>query len=217
MQCQCFVELEDFYDLARFACALREYPLRVYSHKLEGKKILSSGFTLSNTLILFYVPTEKYGNYISYNINAGKEYCAIVNTTKDISVYSPIVNFDSKISPLTTKTENIPDEFHAVKLNDLGSLARLTYDPEYPDERKNTLYSIPHKESWFLGYLTSLDFDDVYYQFNYVELDSKPTQPFLRYQGTDATEPEFSNSFKHGFSYFPIINVKVKHPIFGLK
>lgn len=216
MQCQCFVELEDFCDLARYACALREYPLRAYSLDFEGTKIISSTLTLANTLIIFYVPKMKTGRYISYNASMGKESIDIVNSTKDISIYSPIINFDSKISPLITKKENIPDTFNPIQLNDLGSLARLTYNPENPDEQNLTLYSLPHKGSWFLGYITSLDLDDVYYQFNYVQLDSKPTKPFLRYQSSESDETGFSDSFKHGFSYFPIINVKVDHPIFGL-
>lgn len=217
MQCQCFVELDEFNDLARYVCALREYPLRTYSLDLDHSRIMSSTLTLPNTVVFFYVPTTKTGEYISYNVSTGKESCNIVKSTKDISIYAPIINYESNFSALTTKKENIPDTFHAMKLNDLGSLARLTYDPECPDERKLTLYSVPHNDSWVLGYITYLDLDDVYYQFNYVELDTKPCKPFLRYQDTTAAEPEFSDTFKHGFSYFPIINVKVEHPIFGLK
>ncbi len=216
MQCQCFVELEEFCDLARYVCALREYPLRAYSLEFEGTKIISSTLTLANTLIVFYVPMMKTGRYISYNATMGKESSNIVNSTKDISIYAPIINFNSKISSLITKKENIPDTFNPISLNDLGSLARLTYDPENPEEQNLTLYSIPHKGSWFLGYITSLDMDDVYYQFNYVKLDSKPTKPFLRYQRNETDEPDFSDSFKHGFSYFPIVNVKVDYPVFGL-
>ena len=216
MQCQCFIELEEFNDLARYVCALRDYPLRTYSLEHEGNRVAASTLTLANTMVIFYVNIEKQGSYVSYNTTLGKESSSIVESTKNISIYSPIINFESIFSPLKTEKENIPDTLHPIKISDLGSLARLTYDPEYPDERKLTLYAVPNDEYWALGYITSLDFDDTYYQFNYVQLDSKPTGPFLQYQGNNKLNPVFSDSFKHGFSYFPIIRVKDTHPFFGL-
>jgi hypothetical protein len=59
--------------------------------------------------------------------------------------------------------------------------------------------------------------DDVFYQFNYVELDSEPMKPFVKYQGREGKDPEFSDNFEHGFSYLSIIKIKNEHPIFGLK
>lgn len=216
MQSQCYVELETFNDLARYACAFREYPLRVFTHEFDGRNVISSGMILANTLVLFYVDLPKSGRYVSYNISSGKEFCDIVYTTKDISTYSPIIHYESEPSPLPTKIEYI-DKFHPVKVKDLGSLARLTYDPEFPDEQKLTLYLVPHNGSWILGYITSLEMDTIYYQFNYVELDSKPTKPFVKFRANEDQEPEFSDSFGHGFSYLPIIHVKDDHPIFGLQ
>lgn len=210
------MELETFNDLARYACAFREYPLRVFTHEFDGRNVISSGMILANTLVLFYVDLPKSGRYVSYNISSGKEFCDIVYTTKDISTYSPIIHYESEPSPLPTKIEYI-DKFHPVKVKDLGSLARLTYDPEFPDEQKLTLYLVPHNGSWILGYITSLEMDTIYYQFNYVELDSKPTKPFVKFRANEDQEPEFSDSFGHGFSYLPIIHVKDDHPIFGLQ
>ena len=159
----------------------------------------------------------KLGRYISYNSTGGKEYCDIVENTKDISTYAPIIHFESEISPLDTEIEKVADKFHPIKVKDLGSLARLTYDPEYPDEASLTLYAIPQNNSWVIGYLTTLELDDVFYQFNYVELDSEPLKPFLKYQGREGREPELSDSFEHGFSYLSIIKIKNEHSIFGLK
>jgi hypothetical protein len=42
-------------------------------------------------------------------------------------------------------------------------------------------------------------------------------KPFVKYQGHEGKEPEFSDSFEHGFSYLSIIKLKNEHPIFGLK
>lgn len=216
MQSQCFVELSSFNDLARFVCSFREYPLRVYSHEHEGTRILSSGLTLANTMLLFYSPMTKYGRYLSYSATGGKENCDVVDSTKNISTYAPIIHLESEISSLPTEKENISDKFHPIRVKDLGSLARLTYDPDLPDETNLALYAVPHKNSWVIGYVTSLEMDEVFYQFNYVELDQEPTKPFVKYQGHVGKEPEFSDSFEHGFSYLSVIKVKSPHPIFGL-
>ncbi len=214
-QNECFVELSCFDDLARYACAFQEYPKRVYSQELDGSRIVSSSLTLANTLLIFYVQMPKSGRYISYQVTAGKEICDIVESTKNISHYAPIVHMESEISPLSAKSKKITDQFHPIKVKDLGSLARLTYDPEFPDETNLTLYALPHKKSWVVGYITSLEMDEVYYSFNYVELDSDPIKHFIKYQGNQGKDPEFSNSFDHGYSYLPIIKIKNEHSIFG--
>jgi len=98
-QNECFVELSCFDDLARYACAFQEYPKRVYSQELDGSRIISSSLTLANTLLIFYVQMPKSGRYISYQVTAGKEICDIVESTKNISHYAPIVHMESEISP----------------------------------------------------------------------------------------------------------------------
>jgi len=214
-QNECFIELSGFDDLARYACALREFPQRVYSQEFNDVRIVSSSLTLANTLLIFYTQMPKLGRYVSYQVNAGKEICEIVDSTKNISHYAPIIHMKSEISPLAEKSKEITDQFHPIEVKDLGSLARLTYDPEFPDEHNTTLYAVPTKKSWVLGYITSLEMDEVYYNFNYVELDSEPDKHFVKYQGNHGKEPEFSDRFDHGFSYFPIIKIKNEHSIFG--
>ena len=215
IQSQCSVELSSFNDFSRFVCAFREYPLRVYSHEFNGTRVLSSGITLANTLLLFYTPMTKFGRYVSYSATGGKEYCDIVESTKNISTYAPIIHFESEISTLSKERENISDKFHPIRVNDLGSLARLTYDPDLPDETNLALYAIPHNSSWLIGYLTSFEMDEVFYQFNFIELDSEPTKPFLKYQGHEGKDPEFTDNFEHGFSYLSVVKIKNYHPIFG--
>jgi len=214
-QNECFVELSSFDDLARYACAFREYPQRVYSQEFDGSRIISSSLTLANTLLIFYAPMPKSGRYVSYQVTAGKEICNIVESTKDISHYAPIVHMESKISSLSEKSKKTSDQFHPIQVKDLGSLARLTYDPEFPDEPNLALYALPHKNSWVMGHITSLEMDEVYYNFNYVELDSEPTKHFVKYQGNQGQDPEFSDNFDHGYSYLPIIKIKSEHSIFG--
>ena len=217
MQSQCFIELSSFNDLARYVCAFREYPQRVYSHEFNGTRVLSSGISLANTLLLFYTPSTKFGRYISYSAIGGKEQCDVVESTKNISTYAPIIHFESDISPLKNEQEKLSDKFHPMRLKDLGSLARLTYDPEMPDMANLALYAVPHNNTWLIGYITSLQMDEVFYQFNYLELDSEPIMPFLKYRGDEGKDPEFTSSFEHGFSYLSVIKIKNEHPIFGLK
>jgi len=133
---------------------------------------------------------------------------------------NPYPNVIKKICQFKNKFEKlpkikIPDQFHPIQVKDLGSLARLTYDPEFPDEQNLTLYALPHKSSWVVGYITPLEMDEVLYNFNYVELDSEPIKHFIKYQGNQGRDPEFSDSFDHGYSYLPIIKVKNEHSIFG--
>jgi hypothetical protein len=214
-QNECYVELSSFADLARYACAFREYPRRVYSQDLDDLRIISSSFTLANTLLIFYVPMSKIGRYVSYQVKGDKEICDVVESTKNISNYAPIVHMESEITSLQTKSKKLSDQFHPIQVKDLGSLARLTYDPEFPDESNLTLYTLQHKESWVIGYITSLEMDEVFYNFNYVKLDSEPSKHFLKYQGNQGKDPEFSNTIEHGFSYLPIIKIKTTPSIFG--
>jgi len=210
------VELSGFDDLARLACALQEYPKRVYSQELDGTRIISSSLTLANTLLIFYTPMPKSGRYVSYRVDSGKEICDIVESTKTNSNYAPIIHMESRISSLPVQSKKISDQFHPIRVKDLGSLARLTYDPEFPDEQNLTLYALPHNKSWVMGYITSLEMDEVYYNFNYVELDSEPTKHFVKYQGNQGQDPEFSDNFDHGYSYLPIVKIKSENSIFGL-
>jgi len=215
MQNQCFLELEDFDNFARYVCALREYPLRVYSHELEGKMVLSSGIVLSNTLVFFYTHCPKSGRYVACTSKGGKEHCEILDSTKTISNYAPVIHLDSLPSPFKIKS-HVEDEFKPIKVKDLGSLARITYDPDLPEEPDVTLFLFPHKKKWILGKITFLEMDEIVYCFNYVELDNEPTKPYLKYQGHEGKEPDFADKFQHGYLYLPIIRLKHSHPIFGL-
>ncbi len=211
-----FIELASFSDLARYACALQEYPKRVYSHQFNNSRIISSTLTLANTLLVFYTTLPKFGRYVSYRITAKKEICDIVDSTKSIANYAPIIHMESGISPLLpAKSDKIADKFYPLKVKDLGSLARLTYDHEFPEEHNLTLYAFPYDDSWILGYITSLDMDEVYYNFNYIELSSEPAKNFLKYQGNQGKDPEFLDDFANGYSYLPIIKIKDEHSIFG--
>jgi len=151
------------------------------------------------------------------NPKGGKEVCDIVNSTKEISNYAPIIHLESKLNLLNTKTNKSSDQFQPIRVQDIGSLARLTYDPDLPDEPNLALYLVPYKKKWVLGYLTSIELEDMIYCFNYVELEKEPNKPFVKYSGREGKQPEFSDTFQHGYPYLPIIKLKENHSIFGLE
>jgi len=216
LRSQFFVETSDFGNFARYVCALRENPLRVYSHDLKGSKVFSSRRVLSNSLLSFYTKMPKMGRYISYSVKGGKEECDVVNSTKAISKYAPIVHLSSIPKIFAIDPKKISDKFKTIQVEELGSLARLTYDPEFPEEQDLTLYSFPHKKKWIIGYITKLDLEDVIHCFNYVSLENEPTKPFLQYSLPEQKTPVFTDKFQHGYSYLPVIKLKSSHLIFGL-
>ncbi len=210
-----FVETESFLDFARFVCAFRENPLRVYAHKLHGKMVLVSRLVLSNSILAFYTDYEK-GRYIKYDPKGGKEIAQVVNSIDLTSNYSPIIHLESLPFPITS-TKRITDKFKTSKVLDLGNLARLTYDPELPDDPKVTLLCFPHGKKWIVGYTTVIELDEMVYCFYYVELDKEPSKPFIKYSGHKGVPAQFTDVFQHGFPYLPVVKLKKSYPIFGLK
>lgn len=210
-----FIETESFLDFARFVCAFREYPLRVYAHKLRGKMVLASRLVLSNSIIAFYTDYEK-GRYIKYDPKDGKESACVVDSIDSTSNYSPIIHLESLPFPITSPKKTI-DKFKTSKVSDLGNLARLTYDPELPDDPKVTLMCFPQGKKWIVGYMSIIELDETVYCFYYVELDEEPSKPFIKYSGHKGIPAQFTDIFQHGFPYLPVVKLKKSHPIFGLK
>jgi len=210
-----FVEVETFLDFARFVCAFREYPLRVYAHKFHGKMVLSSRLVLSNSILAFYTNYEN-GRYIEYDPHGGIETAKVVNSISSNSNYAPIIHLDSL--PFQIKSyKTISNKFKTSKVLDLGNLARLTYDPEWPDDPKVTLLCFPRKKKWIIGYMSVIELDTTIFCFYYVELDDEPDKPFIKYSGHKGVPAQFTDTFQHGFPYLPIVKLKKEHPIFGFK
>jgi hypothetical protein len=213
---QYFVETASFLDFARLVCAFREYPLRAYLFKYKGKMIFSSRKILSNSILHFYTSSTKDGRYISYNTQDGRERADVVNSTATLTLYAPIVEIDTLPFPIKG-SKRIKDKIKPIKIHGLGDLARLTYNPELPENIEPALYAFPYKKKWVVGYITELELDNRVYFFNYHELDSEPKLPFIKYSGHEGKATEFSDKFQHGYHYFPVIKLKKAHPIFGLK
>ena len=211
-----FIKVASFLDFARFLCAFREHPLRTYAHELQGNMVFATRVVLSNSVISFYTDLTKDGRYISYDTKGGKEAASVVDSIKSISEHSPIVHLESLAIP-KKQSKKIKDKFKTSKVRDLGSLARLTYDPEFPEETKVTLICFPHKTKWIVGYITLIELEDFVYCFNYVQLDKEPDKPFIKYSGHKGISAQFTDVFQHGFPYLPVVKLKQSHPIFGFK
>ena len=210
-----FVEAASLLDFARYVCAFREYPLRVYSHELHGKKVLSTRTVLSNSILAFYTNYEN-GRYIEYDPKNGKETARVVDSIQSNAQYASIVHL-LKLPFQVRNYKKISDKFKTSKVLDLGSLARITYDPEWPDDPKVTLLCFPHRKKWIVGYMSMIELDDTVYCLYYVELDEEPDKPFIKYSGHKGESAQFTDVFQHGFPYLPIVKLKKIHPVFGLK
>jgi hypothetical protein len=103
--------------------------------------VLASRLVLSNSILAFYTDYEK-GRYIKYDPKGGKETARVVNSIDSTSNYAPIIHLESLPFP-TTSPKRITNKFKTSKVLDLGNLARLTYDPELPDDPKVTLLCFP--------------------------------------------------------------------------
>lgn len=215
MVVQHFVEVSSLLDLARYVCALRENPLRVYEFTYKKNRIFSSRKILANSILHYYVQADQDGRYISYHTKGRKESVSIVNRASTINKYAPIVTLDSLPFPIRG-SKKIKDKFRPIKLHDLDDLARLTYDPEMPDSYEATLVLLPHRKKWIAGYITEIILDKTFYCFNYVEMDDRPAHPFLRYSHQKESAAEFTGTLAHGYSYMPVVQLKSAHPIFGL-
>ena len=210
-----FIEAASFLDFSRFVCAFREFPLRVYAHKLHGKMVLSSRLVLSTSIIAFYTDYQN-GRYLEYNPKNGKETASVVDSIKSTSQHAPIIHLDSLPFPIKSY-KKISDKFKISKVLDLGNLARLTYDPEWPDAPKVTLLCFPRGKKWIVGYMSLIELDETVYCFYYVELDKEPDKPFIKYSGHKGSPAQFTDTFQHGFPYLPVVKLKKEHPIFGFK
>ena len=189
--------------------------MRVYAHKLRDKMVLSSRLVLSNSILAFYTDYEN-GRYVEYDLRNGKEIARVVDSIKSSSSkHAPIVHLDSL--PFPTKSyKKISDKFKTSKVKDLGSLARLTYDPEWPDNPKVTLLCFPMGKKWIIGYMSTIELDETVYCFYYVELDKEPNKPFIKYSGHKGIPTQFTDAFEHGFPYLSVVKLKETHLIFGL-
>ena len=161
--------------------------------------------------VIYYTPVETIGHYLCYGFNAGKEQLELVNTTIDNSkMYSPIIKIKSLPTSLKPDSNLSPEKYQPIELEDLSSLAKISYGFE---EAPFPLFAFPYKTHWFVGVFMNFNEDGPSY-FCHVSLDNEPISPFLKYTTSKDSEPKFvEHTGDHGYSYIKIIKLKDAHPL----
>jgi len=205
-----YIQVSSTLEFSRLVCALERAPRISFLHEHEGKKILSVQMDiLKEKPIVYYTPFENHGHYLCYALKGDNEHTEIVNSTSDASkLYSPIVRIKSL--PATLRPGNgTPDRYQPIELEDLSSLAKLTYGFE---ESPFPLFLFPHNDKWLVGVFMNFTEEGTSY-FCHVVLDKDPQKPFLKFTNNNS-EPLFVNSpSEHGYSYVKIIKLKDTHPL----
>lgn len=206
-----YIQVYSTLEFSRLVCALENAPRVSFLHEHNGKKVLSIQVDiLKNKPIVYFTPMEHNGHYLCYGLNGGKEESTIVDSTSDSSkMYSPIVKIKSL--PSTLKPGNgTPDRYQPIELEDLPSLAKLTWGFE---EIPLPLFLFPRNDKWLIGIFVNFNEDGPSY-FCHVVLDKEPQKPFLKFSASTGTEPSFvASPSEHGYSYAKIIKLKETHPL----
>ena len=206
-----YIQVDSPLEFSRLVCALERAPRVSFRHEHDGKEVLSVQMDLlKEKPIIYYTTIDNKGHYLCYEFKSGKEQSSIVNSTSDAArLYSPIIKIKSL--PDNLKAGNGSEEkYHPIELEDLASLAKLSYgfeDTPFP------LFTFPHNEKWLMGVFMNFNEEGSSY-FCHVVLDENPQKPFLKYSTNNGTEPSFvENPKEHGYSYIKIIKLKETHPL----
>ncbi len=207
-----YIQVSSPLEFSRLVCALERIPRVSFLHEHEGKKVLSVQMDLlKERPIVYYSPIENTGHYLCYGFKAGNEESSIVNSTSDSAcLYSPIVKIKTLPDTLKAESNNGESKYHPIELEDLASLAKLSYGFE---ESPFPLFAFPHEGKWMLGVFMNFNEEGDSY-FCHVVLNENPEKPFLKYATHNGTQPSFvANPIEHGYSYIKIIKLKETHPL----
>ncbi len=206
-----YIQVDSPLEFSRLVCALERAPRVSFHHEYEGKKVLSVQMDLlKEKPIIYYTTIDDKGHYLCYEFKSGKEQSSIVNSASDAArLYSPIVKIKSL--PDNLKAGNGSEEkYHTIELEDLASLAKLSYgfeDTPFP------LFTFPHNGKCLMGVFMNFNEEGASY-FCHVVLDKNPEKPFLKYSTNNGIDPSFvENPKEHGYSYIKIIKLKEPHPL----
>jgi hypothetical protein len=206
-----YIQVDSPLEFSRLVCALERAPRVSFSHEHEGKEVLSVQMDLlKEKPIIYYTTIDDKGHYLCYEFKSGKEQSSIVNSASDVArLYSPIVKIKSL--PDNLKAGNGSEEkYHPIELEDLASLAKLSYgfeDTPFP------LFTFPHDGKCLMGVFMNFNEEGASY-FCHVVLDKNPEKPFLKYSTNNGIDPSFvENPKEHGYSYIKIIKLKEPHPL----
>lgn len=206
-----YIQVDSTLEFSRLVCALERAPRVSFLHDHNGSKVLSVQMDiLKEKPIVYFTPLDNNGHYVCYGFKGGREESAIVDSTSDTSrLYSPIVKIKSLPDNLRAGN-GTDDKYHPIELEDLASLAKLSYGFE---ESPFPLFSFPHNGKWLVGVFMNFNEDGASY-FCHVSLDKDPSKPFLKFSAHNGSEPSFVDQpAEHGYSYIKIIKLKDTHPL----
>ncbi len=206
-----YIQVASTLEFSRLVCALERAPRVSFLHEHEGQKVLSVQMDiLKEKPIIYYTPLHSAGHYLCYGFKSGQEESDIVDSTTDTSrLYSPIVKIRSL--PKTLRPGNgTDDKYHPLVLEDLSSLAKLSYGFE---EVPIPLFSFPHGDKWLLGVFMTFNEEGSSY-FCHVILDEEPEKPFLKFTTSNGAAPSFVDGpNEHGYSYIKLVKLSNAHPL----
>lgn len=206
-----YIRVASTLEFSRLVCALERVPRVSFMHEHEGKRVLSVQMDLlKDRPVIYYAPLDGTGHYLCYGFKSGLEESCIVDSTADASLlYSPIVKIRS-LPSILRPGNGTGDKYHPIVLEDLSSLAKLSYGFE---EAPFPLFLFPRNDKWLLGvFMTFTDEGSSY--FCHVMLDDEPERPFLKFTPTNGTSPSFVDSpDEHGYSYLKLVRLDGTHPL----
>ena len=207
-----YIQVESPLEFSRLVCALERAPRVSFLHEHEGNPVLSVQMDLlKERPIIYFTPIREQGHYICYGFKSGKEESIVVNSASDTTrLYSPIVKIKSLPENLRGKNGKSEEKYHPIELEDLASLAKLSYgfeDAPFP------LFIFPYNDKWMMGVFMNFNEEGASY-FCHVILKDCPQQPYLKYSTNNGIDPSFvDNPGEHGYSYIKIIKLKDTHPL----
>jgi len=124
-----YIQVRSPLEFTRLVCALERSPRVTFLHEHKGAKVLSVQMDLlKQSPVIYYTPVENFNHYLCYGFKSGKEESLMVDSTIDTSkMYSPIVKIKSLPQSLKPSPENNTAKYQPIELDDLGSLAKLSY------------------------------------------------------------------------------------------
>ena len=214
-----YVEVESTLEFARLVCALERFPRASFLHDHGGRRVLSAQVDMLEDMpVIYYAPIEEGAagaageNYLSYAVRGGREEARIVGSAEDASsTYSPIVRVRSLPASLGPGGAGSGCAlYHPVALEDMGSLARLSYSFE---ESPFPLFAFPRGEEWLVGMFMTLSEEGASY-FCHAHAGRRPEAPFLRFAPSSGGPPSFVGTpDEHGYNYAKVIRLRGAHPL----
>lgn len=211
-----YIELDSVKDLARLACALERAPLPIFFMNLRGEDVLATQIDLlMGKPVIYYAKANSSGEFLAYRNAGGVEDVVLVDAvTNPALLYAPIIRVEKIPANMMKNSKTSKNSSYiSIKLKDLASLAKVSCYKMIYEEAPLPLFLFKNG-NWILGtFMGTNDSNDAAF-FYYINMDSTPLQPFLKYSAQKVEKPTFTNNIdEHGYVYMKVIKLKKDHPL----